>query len=678
MPATTIRSTLLSLIGALGAVILLLVAVQLTDLNRVRKQAEQQLAANVARNQVVRAALALARERDAQFLALGLGRPVRPETAVQTDRSFAAFGVGKTPAAHGEADTASIQFAMTAERLPAMRAAAAVALDLPMLSDQRQDATLRWFDDASQAVSELFALRVRLLSESDIIGPELFGLYYLRTQTLTLLDELLKNAAMLEVDVARQSALGSGGLSMRELTDAPGINGAASVISLSVGQFADVLSSLGNQGLGPGMTLFDAETYAAAEQNLRTALKSGEAIPEAVAYWRRVSNAAILELDELQAATFRVTQDRTSDIARQARRSILAWSLVLFASAGIVVVAAKVVIAWVVLPLERMRDAMLQLAEDNLAVELPKQSKLKEVDAMEDALRVFKANGMRRQSLQRERLQLHGRLEETYRHLKIDLEAAAVIQASLLPQQAQLGGVSLSSYFRPSHFLAGDTFDVLQQPDGRVIVFQIDVAGHGAAAALVSVASKYTVAQAILQRRPGADLAALTQEINREWPSDLPYFTLVIAEIDPATGQGVLVQAGHPSPMLLLASGELIILGDGGLPVGVLANATYEAVPFAFGPNDRLMIATDGMHEMANQGGELFSEERVQDLMRVSAGKSTEQILTALDTSLRAWRGDDTLDDDVTIVMLEGKRASEYQRGSERGPDHPEAGRTAA
>ena len=331
----------------------------------------------------------------------------------------------------------------------------------------------------------------------------------------------------------------------------------------------------------------------------------------------------------------------------------------LFASAGVVAVAIRVVLHSVVGPLERMRDAMLQLADDNFAVDLPKKGRLAEIDAMDDALRVFKANGIRRQSLQNDRLRLHGRLEETYSHLKTDLEAAAAIQASLLPKQAQLGGVSLSSYFRPSNILAGDTFDVLQQPDGRVIVVQIDVAGHGAAAALVSVASKYTVAQAILQRQPGTDLAALTEQINREWPGDLPYFTLLLAEIDPATGQGCMVQAGHPSPLLLRASGELTVLGDGGLPIGVLASATFDLIHFAFGPHDRLIVMTDGVHEMADQNGELFSEERVQDLIRAGGTRSTDHLLADLDTTLRAWRGDNTLDDDVTIVILEGKRNNE-------------------
>ena len=338
---------------------------------------------------------------------------------------------------------------------------------------------------------------------------------------------------------------------------------------------------------------------------------------------------------------------------------MLIWGLVLCASAVILGVSFWVVLAMVVGPLERMRVAMLELANDNLGVSLPKPSRIKEIGAMDDALRVFKVNASRRRTLQRERLKLHGRLEETYAHLKTDLEAAAVIQVSLLPQQAQMAGVSLSSYFRPSHFLAGDTFDVLQQPDGRVIVFQIDVAGHGAAAALVSVASKYTVAQAILQRPSGADLAELVQEINRKWPSDLPYFTLLLAEIDSLTGQGWLVQAGHPSPILLRSNGDLVVLGDGGLPIGALPHATFETVSFSFGPNDRLVMTTDGVHEMESPAGEPFSEKRVQTVLLGSRTRSTDQVIADLDTAMRSWRGDDTLDDDVTIVVLEGKRVNE-------------------
>jgi hypothetical protein len=45
--------------------------------------------------------------------------------------------------------------------------------------------------------------------------------------------------------------------------------------------------------------------------------------------------------------------------------------------------------------------------------------------------------------------------------------------------------------------------------------------------------------------------------------------------------------------------------------------------------------------------------------LQKSVTRSADQIIADLDTSLRAWRGNETLDDDVTIVVLEGKRIHE-------------------
>lgn len=656
MPFTTIRSTLLALICSLGLVVLSLASVHLSEIFAHYSRAQQQSEANIARSQVARAALALARERDTIFLALAIGSVARAEAAIETDRSFSATLAPGRNKRLEEAEAEAGFEGVFEETLPQIRAAAAAGMMLPLGSSDRQEAANRWFLGASRAVKDLRTLRLRLLSQGDP-NENLFNLHHLRTLTLILLDEIMKNGALLEVDIARQSEakLRSNGIPSALVSTAPAQS------SVSVGPFEEFLGSLSDGQLGSGVGNFDAQGYGDAERSLRQAILTGVGIDEAVLRWRRVSNASILQLDELQAATFRVLQSRALSMQREARTDMLIWGLVVSASAVIVGVAVWVVLARVVGPLERMRMAMLELANDNLAVTLPQRSRLKEIGAMDDALRVFRASASRRHSLQRERLKLHGRLEETYTHLKADLEAAGVIQASLLPQQAQMAGVSLSSYFRPSHFLAGDTFDVLQRPDGRVLVFQIDVAGHGAAAALVSVASKYTVAQAILQRQPGSDLAELVQEINREWPSVLPYFTLLIAEIDPATGRGELVQAGHPSPILLRSAGDLVVLGDGGLPIGALAQATYDSIEFSFGPNDRLVITTDGVHEMESSSGEPFSEERLWSLLQASRRRTTDQIIADLDASMRAWRGNETLDDDVTIVILEGKRIDEIQ-----------------
>lgn len=113
MPFKTIRSTLLTLIGSLGIVIIVLAAVHLSDLFALHSEAQQQLQTNIARNKIARAALALGRERDAIFLALATGAAVGPETAVETDRSYAAIqsvvaGAFKMDSAEKEASISAI------------------------------------------------------------------------------------------------------------------------------------------------------------------------------------------------------------------------------------------------------------------------------------------------------------------------------------------------------------------------------------------------------------------------------------------------------------------------------------------------------------------------------------------------------------------------------------------
>src|SRR3712207_303816 len=115
----------------------------------------------------------------------------------------------------------------------------------------------------------------------------------------------------------------------------------------------------------------------------------------------------------------------------------------------------------VALPLEALNRAMLNLAENDLTTPLPKLGRVDEIGEMSDTLRVFKANALRRNRLQQDKEMLHARLRDTYRQLRKDLEAAASIQAAMLPAPAALGDVRYRGLFRPSSLIAGDTYNVL-------------------------------------------------------------------------------------------------------------------------------------------------------------------------------------------------------------------------
>ena len=248
---------------------------------------------------------------------------------------------------------------------------------------------------------------------------------------------------------------------------------------------------------------------------------------------------------------------------------------------------------------------------------------------------------------------LHARLEEAYGLLRNDLEAAAAIQQTMLPAASTLGLVRYRGLFRPSSLIAGDTYNVVGHRDGTVSFFQIDVAGHGAPAALVSVASHHTLSQALLTQADGARLEDIVARINREWPENLPYFTMILGRIDVQDQSLTILQAGHPPPLLVRRSGSVTPLGDGGFPVGMIREAEYESVQVEFGEGDRILVYSDGLVEAENAAGEQFAEDRLRSLVQERARSATPILLEDLDHALRKWRGSETLSDDLSVLMLE-------------------------
>jgi len=253
-----------------------------------------------------------------------------------------------------------------------------------------------------------------------------------------------------------------------------------------------------------------------------------------------------------------------------------------------------------------------------------------------------------------DRTELHAQLKESHRKMNEDMQAAAAIQLLQMPKDNVVGALQLSSFFRPSRLLSGDTFDFVPDADGCATVFQIDVEGHGAAAGFVSVAAHIAVKQAIQQSRPTESLARLVADVNRQWSPHLNYFTMLIARIDPKRRRCTFVQAGHPPLIFLNSDKGVRVPGNGGLPIGVLEDATYEEETVTFGPKDRLILITDGVYEAANPAGTLYSEARFLTFLNGRSHKSTRVLLDEFDEALREWRGSETLEDDAMIVVIEG------------------------
>jgi len=285
-------------------------------------------------------------------------------------------------------------------------------------------------------------------------------------------------------------------------------------------------------------------------------------------------------------------------------------------------------------------------------------------------LRVRVRAGQRVLDLEAALAERNRKLIEAHRNIESDLRAAAELQVSMLPPpRIEIDPFVCEWLFVPSAFLSGDMLNVFELDEDHVAFYEIDVAGHGVPAAMLSVMvgrqlAKGRSAGGLLRNGTGGATGArpsgpgdVVAELNRQFQADNPdaaYFTMVYGILNKRTGRGELTQAGHTHPIHVGTGTSASLLGDGGFPVALLPDREYESVSFTLAPGERLYLYSDGVTECAAPDGALFGEQRLVEHVLEYRNRSLTSVLTTLEQALRNWRiSDDAFADDVSVLAME-------------------------
>ena len=243
--------------------------------------------------------------------------------------------------------------------------------------------------------------------------------------------------------------------------------------------------------------------------------------------------------------------------------------------------------------------------------------------------------------------------------MKRDLEIAKDIQAWLLPgAPLQIPGYQIAYATRPANTVAGDYYDVILRPgqtasENRILFVVADVAGKSIPAAMLMAtfqASLRTLSTS------GVALPELVAGVNRYACSNsqggVRFTTAFLAELDPATGNIVYINAGHNVPILRRASGAVERLEAGGIPVGIFPESPYDVQSTRLDPGDWLVIFTDGVVEAANAKDEEFGETELIKLVDRESGSSPAEMLRRMLADLDRFVGNTPQHDDMTCLIL--------------------------
>jgi len=234
--------------------------------------------------------------------------------------------------------------------------------------------------------------------------------------------------------------------------------------------------------------------------------------------------------------------------------------------------------------------------------------------------------------------------EEASRRYQQELSIAASIPASKksppIPEVpfARLKGRNLSC-----KEIGGDFFDAVNTDEGLAVVLA-DVSGKGVSAALLASTLQGMIYSQLIAGMPLVEIVAALNRFFTHKHIGEKYATLIIARIR-RDGELEYVNCGHVPP-LLVCNHEVIRPPHGNLPVGLLADATYESDHCSLHPGDRLILVTDGVTEAENARGDFFEDSRLETV----AAKSTS--LEDIFTAVANFCGGTPLSDDCTVVEL--------------------------
>jgi hypothetical protein len=203
-------------------------------------------------------------------------------------------------------------------------------------------------------------------------------------------------------------------------------------------------------------------------------------------------------------------------------------------------------------------------------------------------------------------------VDQNHRQLAVaqEFKSAQELQRVLIPETLPpIPGFAVTSAYRPAAEVGGDFFQLIAKAEGSSLFILGDVSGKGLKAAMtvsLLVGTVRTLAE--MYDDPAEILSGLNRRLYGRMQNG--FVTCVILQLDP-DGVCTFANAGHLPPYL--NHNELHLPPE--LPLGLVPSASYDKVTIQLEVGDRLTLYTDGLLEARDSAGEIFSFDRLQQLM---------------------------------------------------------------
>ena len=245
------------------------------------------------------------------------------------------------------------------------------------------------------------------------------------------------------------------------------------------------------------------------------------------------------------------------------------------------------------------------------------------------------------------------------RRVRHSLSLAMEVQQHLLPQDTpQVVGLDIAGASIYCDETGGDYYDYLKAGDGgdgKLGVVVGDVSDHGIPSALLMATVRARLRQRYFQ---SGGIGQVVAEVNRQLAEDVRdsgrFMTLFMAEFDRRNKHFAWLNAGHEPAVVYDPDTDKIdaMAGGGSLPLGVVGDAAYPVHNHDIKPGQIIAIATDGIFEAQEPGGEMFGRKRFYDIIGRCASGTAAKIMGAVLEAVKNFRKGLPAQDDLTLVVI--------------------------
>jgi serine phosphatase RsbU (regulator of sigma subunit) len=245
--------------------------------------------------------------------------------------------------------------------------------------------------------------------------------------------------------------------------------------------------------------------------------------------------------------------------------------------------------------------------------------------------------------------------------MKAELDVARRLQKMLLPSDeelAQIEGLEVACFLEPADEVGGDYYDVLQQ-NGRILFGIGDVVGHGLESGVLAVMVQSAI-RALLANNE-TDITKFLTALNQTVYSNVlrmkseKNLTFALLEYQNNT----LYLSGQHEELIVVRNGkvECVDTLDLGFMIGLEEDITdfVAKIEVPLKPGDVAVLYTDGITEAENLDGEQYKQGRLCEVVSQNWQRSAKEINQAIVEDVRQFIGEQTVFDDITLLVLKQK-----------------------